>query len=175
MAEKTSTQASSRTAPQTTGRAPEAPILSWEAQEFVQYERGSRWYTTAGLTGGLLVVAMVFLQQWIAVAVFALATFVVMKHAEDTPRTLTHSISTLGIYLDDDFIPYQELKAYWIVYKPPLRSLTLQTTGRFKPVRKANLGEVDPGTIRDALRPYLPERPKQGEDFLDRFSRFIRL
>lgn len=165
----------STTTPQTAGAAPEAPILSWEAEEFVQYDRGSRWYTIAGLTGGALVVMMIFLQQWIAVLLFTLATYVVMKHAEDTPRTLTNSVSTLGIYLDEDFLPYQELKAYWIVYKPPIRSLTIQTTGRFKPVRKVNLGDVDPEVVRQALRPYLPERPKQGEDFLDRFSRFIRL
>lgn len=168
-------QTATSNVPQTGGAAQDAPILSWEAKEFVEYERGSRWYTVAGLIGGLLVVAMIFLQQWIAVAVFALATFVVMKHAEDTPRTLTYTIGTLGIHMSEDFVPYGDLRAYWLIYNPPLRSLTLQTTGRFKPLRKLPLGEVDPEAVRRALKPYLAERPKQGEDFLDRFSRLIRL
>jgi hypothetical protein len=153
----------------------EKPILAWEAQEFTQYERNSHWYVFAGLTGGLLVVACLFLHQWLAAVVFVLATFVVMKHADDEPRTLTYSINKLGVQVGDRFLPYNELKAYWLIYNPPVRTLTLQSTSRLRPLVKIDLGEVDPLTVREAFRPYLPEQTKQTEDFLDKFSRFIRL
>lgn len=151
------------------------PILAWEAKEFAQYERNSHWYVLAGLVGGLLVVVSLFLRQWLAAGVFALATFVVMKHADDAPRTLTYSISKLGVHLGDRFYPYNELKAFWVFYKPPVKTLTIQTTSRYKPLRKIDLADMDPLAVQEALKAYLPERPKESEDFLDKFSRFIRL
>lgn len=153
----------------------EKPILVWEAKEFAQYDRNSHWYVIAGLVGGLFVVACLFLHQWLAAVVFVLATFVVMRHADDEPRTLTYSINKLGVQVGEKFLPYNELKSFWVIYNPPVRTLTLQSTSRMKPLVKIDLAEVDPLTVREAFRPYLPEQTKQTEDFIDKFSRFIRL
>lgn len=153
----------------------EKPILVWEAKEFAEYSRDHKWYAVAGLIGGLVTVAALILQQWLAAVVFVLATFVVIRHADDTPRTLTYSISKLGVHVGERFVPFNELKAYWIIYKPPVKTLHFQTTSRFKPLIKADLGDLDPLAVQEVLKDHLPEQSQQSEDFLDKFSRFIRL
>ncbi len=162
------------------------PILSWEAKEFAEYARDKRWYTLV-LGGGILLtigaVALALLSNTLrdglsyglVAAVFALGTYVVLKHADDTPRMLTYSISKLGITVGDTFHPYGELRQYWLIYKPPVRTLHIQRVNRYKPILRVDIADVDPLAIREALKNYLPEDTKRAEDFLDRFSRFIRL
>ena len=151
------------------------PILVWEAKEFAEYERSRSWYVYALIAGAIGVAVMIFLQQWLGAVVFGLATFVVVRHAGDQPRTLTYSITNLGVHAGNRFVPYSELKLYWIVYNPPAKTLNLQSTNRFKPLLKIHLEDIDPLAVRNALQNHLPEEPKATEDFLDKFSRFIRL
>lgn len=153
----------------------EKPIVAWQAKEFADYDRNKRWYVLVAVVGVLLTVGALVIQQWLTAVVFALATFVVMRHAGDKPRTVSYGISRLGVTVDDTFYPFSELKQYWIVYNPPVRTVSFQRTSRFKPIIKMNMGEVDPDAIRAAVKDHLPELPKQGEDFIDKFSRFIRL
>lgn len=153
----------------------EKPIIAWEAKEFNDYERNKRWYVLVGVVGALLTVGALVIQQWLTAVVFALATYVVMRHAGDKPRTISYGISRLGIQVGHRFYPFSELKQYWIVYNPPVRTLNFQQTSRFKPLVKMHLGEVDPDAVRNVLKEHLPELPKQGEDFIDKLSRFIRL
>lgn len=155
--------------------ASDKPILVWQGKEFQEYNRNRKWYLLVGVIGVLLTVGALVLQQWLTAPVFALATFVVLRHADDKPRTITYQMSRLGVTVGEKFTPYSELKTYWIVYNPPAKTVTFQSTGRFKPLIKLELGEMDPEVIRETLKPFLPETPKQSEDFLDKFSRFIRL
>lgn len=165
------------TAVQTAPKRPadEKPILAWEAKEFAEYDRNKRWYVLVGLVGVALVAGTLLFKQWLAAVVFALATYVVLRHAGDAPRTVTYAISRLGVFVGEKFHPYSELRTYWLVYNPPAKSLTFQSASRFKPLIKMHLADVDPDAVRNALKPYLPELPKQGEDFIDKFARFIRL
>jgi hypothetical protein len=155
--------------------ASDKPILVWEGKEFQEYERNRKWYLLVGVIGALLTIGALVLQQWLTAPVFALATFVVLRHADDKARTVSYQISRLGVTVDDKFHPYNELKTYWIVYNPPAQTITFQNIGRFKPLIKLNLEDMDPEVVRETLKPYLAETPKQSEDFLDKFSRFIRL
>lgn len=153
----------------------ERPILAWEAKEFEEYDRNKRWYAVAVVIGALLVAGALVLQQWLAAVVFALATYVVVRHADDKPRTLAISISKLGVQVADRFYPFSELKAFWIIYNPPVKTLTLQNTGRLKPLVKVGLADVDPLAVQNALKDHLVEKPKEREDFIDKLSRWIRL
>ena len=163
-------------APATTSQeAAERPILAWEAKEFTEYDRNKKWYAIALVVGILFTAGALVLQQWLAAVVFALATYVVVRHADDKPRTLMIAISKLGVQVAGRFHPFSELKAYWIVYNPPVRTLTLQSTSRFKPLVKVHLADVDPLAVQNALKDHLAEQPKETEDFIDKFSRWIRL
>ncbi|HEY8108860.1 MAG TPA: hypothetical protein VIF43_02530 [Patescibacteria group bacterium] len=153
----------------------ERPILAWEAKEFVEYDRNKKWYVGALVLGVLLVAGALVLQQWLAAAVFALATYVVVRHAGDKPRTLSISISKLGVEVADRFYPFSELRTFWIIYHPPVKTLTLQRTDRFKPLVKLSLADIDPLAVQNALKDHLAEQAKESEDFVDKLSRWIRL
>jgi hypothetical protein len=162
------------------------PILTWEAKEFAEYSRDRQWYLVVGIVGvaltlGALVLAVLSdsvrdgLSTGLVALVFALATYVVIRHADDAPRTITYSINRLGVQVGDEFRPYNELKQFWLIYKPPVKTLHLQTVNRFKPIVRIDLADLDPLAVRNTLRTYLPEDTKREEDFLDKFSRMIRL
>ena len=174
-ASEKSTQPATTKSPRPAAAASEKPILAWQGQEFPEYSRNRKWYVLVGVIGVLLTVGALILQQWLTAPVFALATYVVLRHADDKPRTLTYQISRLGVTVGGKFHPFGELKTYWIVYNPPAKTVTFQSTGRLKPLVKLHLEDVDPEAVREALKPYLAETPKQSEDFIDKFSRFIRL
>lgn len=166
------------TQPTPTSAAPDAgeqPILMWEAKEYAEYDRNKHWYIVVGVVGALLTVGALILQQWLAAVVFALAAFVVIRHADDPPRTMNYAITKLGIQVGDNFRPYNELKLFWVIYKPPIKTLYVQSVNRFKPLIKIDLAEIDPLVIKNTLKQYLPEETKREEDFLEKFSRFIRL
>ena len=135
----------------------EKPIIAWEALEFTEYERNKGWYVLVAIAGVLLTIGALLLQQWLTAVVFVLGTYVVMRHANDKPRTFHYSIGRHGVQAADKYIPFNDLKSYWIVYNPPTRNLTLQRTGRFKPLIKIHLGEVDPDAVHTALKEHLPE------------------
>ncbi|MEX2043269.1 MAG: hypothetical protein WD926_00040 [Patescibacteria group bacterium] len=156
-------------------RRSERPILAWEAKEFEEYDRNRKWYAVALVIGVLLVAGALVLKQWLASVVFALATYIVVRHADDKPRTLAISISKLGVQVADKFHPFSELKSFWIIYKPPVKTLTLQGTSRFKPLIKVHLVDVDPLAVQNALKDHLVEQPKETEDFIDKLGRWIRL
>ncbi|MEX1112837.1 MAG: hypothetical protein WD603_02040 [Patescibacteria group bacterium] len=168
-------------APEETKDAPttqadaERPLLAWQTREFQEFDRNRRWYVIALVFGAALVAGALVLQQWLAAAVFALATYVVVRHADDKPRLLSVAISKIGVEIGGTFHPYSELKTFWIIYKPPVKTLTLQSTSRFRPLIKVNLEDVDPLAVQDTLKDHLPEQQKQTEDFIDKFSRWIRL
>ncbi len=172
---KSAAPANEAKAPTTTQADAERPILAWQAKEFEEFNRNRRWYVIALVAGVLLAVGALVLQQWLVAAVFALATYVVVRHADDKPRVLSIAISKLGVEVGGTFHPYSELKTYWIIYNPPVKTLTLQGTNRFKPLIKVHLEDVDPLAIQNVLKDHLPEQPKQTEDFIDKFSRWIRL
>ncbi|MDP9211755.1 MAG: hypothetical protein M3N59_00560 [bacterium] len=159
----------------TTQADAERPLLAWQTKEFQEFDRNRRWYAVALVLGAVLVTGALVLQQWLAAAVFALATYVVVRHADDKPRLLSVAISKLGVEVGGTFHPYSELKTYWIIYKPPVKTLTIQSTNRYRPLIKVNLEDVDPLAVQGVLKDHLPEQQKQTEDFIDKFSRWIRL
>ncbi len=189
MEEPTSDQSVTTEAPETPAEtaSSEQPILVWESDEFDQYDRDHRWYVVVGVIGAVLAVGAILqavlmghglldlLSGVLVAIVFLLATYVVLRHADDNPRRLTYSITKLGINVGDTFYPYNELKLFWVIYKPPVKTLSIQRVNRFKPLIKANLAELDPLAVKNALKQYLPEDPKREEDLLDKFGRFIRL
>lgn len=165
----------------------EQPIMVWEAKEYAEYDRNHRWYVAVGVIGAVLTLGMLvdaaffstglqerFSSVLVAV-VFILATYVVIKHADDPARIITYSITKLGVHVGEKFRPYNELKMFWIIYKPPVSTLYLQTVNRFHPLIKIDLGDVDPLAVKNTLKEYLPEEQKREEDFIEKFSRMIRL
>lgn len=161
-------------------------ILVWEAKEFAEYDRDKRWYLVVIAVGALLAVGSLvsgilsgslhdILSGFLVGLVFTLVTYIVIKHADDKPRQMVYSITKLGIHIGETFHPYNELKLFWMIYKPPVKTLNIQTVNRFRPLIKIDLADIDPLAIRSTLREYLPEDTKREEDLLDKLSRFIRL
>lgn len=151
------------------------PLLSWESKEFTEYERSKKWHFIVTVLGIVLTAGALVLQEWTAAAVFALATLVVLTWADRKPRTFTFSISKLGIGVGETFYPYNELRSFWVYYKPPVQRLYVQPTNRFKQLIKADLHDVDPLQVQDLLKEHLPQETKGTEELADKFSRWIRL
>ena len=88
---------------------------------------------------------------------------------------MEYVITTMGIQVGERFYPYSQLKAFWVIYQPPVRTLNLQLTKRLSPQVVIQLGETDPVSVKSALSKRLPEETKRAsEDPIDRLARLVR-
>jgi hypothetical protein len=150
------------------------PLLRWQAPEFLFFEKDRKWFLLAALAGvGVLGVAL-FFRQWIA-ALLVLATgAVVYQHAGRAPREMEYVITKLGVQVGEKLYPYNQLKSFWLIYEPPVRTLNLQMTRRLAPQVVIQLGDTDPVSVKSVLSKHIPEEPRRGEDWIDRLARLVR-
>jgi hypothetical protein len=154
--------------------APNRVLLSWQAPEFVYYEKDTKWFVYGGLVLLFLIAAAAVLQQWLMIVVILALAAVIVQHARREPRTLEYKITEHGVETGEKFHPYNELKSFWIIYNPPVKTLYIESTKRLIPQIQVQLADQDPTQIRQALHSRIPEQEKRTEDWLDSFGRLIR-
>lgn len=149
-------------------------LLSWEAPEFVYHPKSLLWHIVAISAVSILIIASLFMKQWLAAFVFIILGFLIFRYAEVKPRSIEISLTNVGIKVGDVFYPYNKLKSFWLVYEPPIKTLNLEATKRFSPLITIQLEDTDPFLVKNILRDHLLEEPERTEDLIDRVSRFLR-
>ncbi len=121
-------------------------IISWEAPEYIQHEKGWKWFILAGLAVVLFGIYSVITSNWtLLIALVVLAALYFWQHW-NIPKHVKIIVSSTGIKVGDTEYPYQNIKTFWIFYKPPhLKTLNLQSNSRFLPDIAVQLGDQDPG------------------------------
>ena len=96
-----------------------------------------------------------------AVIIIIIAT-IIFIHEKREPEPLPFSITYKGITLADDFIPYKNIKKFWIVYEPPeIKKLYFQLDRKLRAELSVPLLNMNPVYIRQILLKYLPEDLEQ--------------
>ncbi len=152
----------------------ETPLIGWETPEFIQYKKNRLWFIIAIAIFIILVIFAAVTRQWLMAAVIVLVGVVIYIFTQQKPKTVSFSISHAGISFGERFYPYSEIKSFWVVYEPTIRTLNFELTRRFSTIITIQLLEQDPLPIRKFLKKYLPEEKSRGEDINDRISRFLR-
>lgn len=159
-----------------TRQAEERVLMQWEAPEFIKHSKGIKWFVVAGIAiAALVLYAIQTHSLTMAMAFIVLAGVYALSHHHE-PRTISMQVTTLGVRAGKRKIPYNHIKAFWIVYHPPhVKTLKLLTTDQLFSEITIQLGDKDPGAVRAQLLKELPEYEGRGENFIDVLIRVTKL
>ncbi|MFA6028075.1 MAG: hypothetical protein WC752_04075 [Patescibacteria group bacterium] len=152
-------------------------LLKWEVMEFEKYQRTFMWYFLMG--GGalaLFVYAIWTLNFLFAIIIVIIATIVIIHERRD-PDRLLFKIMEDGIQLDETFIPFKEVKKFWLVYEPPeVKNLYFDLKRTFRPELSIPLINTNPVLVRRLLLRYLQEDlTKQDISADDQMGRILKV
>lgn len=154
----------------------EEVILSWEAPEAIKHSKGILWFIGAGILAMALVLYAFWTNSWtMAVAFIVLAGVYTLSHHRE-PGKMEVKVSSLGIQAGKRKIPYNQIKAFWIVYNPPeVKVLKLMTTDKFLGEITLQLDGQAPGPLREYLLKQVPEFEGKSESLIDVIIRRAKL
>lgn len=152
------------------------PIFAWSALEYLQYHRGAKWYTIAGVILALTVVLSVITGNWtLAIAAVVFAGVYEYTQRQHPPKRVEIRITDLGIHVNHMFFSYSHIKAFWIHYGHGTRTLNLRIHKRIHSDVVIQLEDQDPAQIREYLVGQIPEWEGKHERLSDIITRLLRL
>jgi hypothetical protein len=151
-------------------------MISWEAPEYIMYEKGTAWRTTAVLITVVAAVLGVYYGAWtfsLAIVTFAIVYYLLqLEH----PHDVEIKISNIGIKVGQRKYSFGKIKNFWIIYEPPhTKTLNIKVTGEFVPEITIQLGDQDPAVIREFLIKKIPELEGKTESTIDTIIRAFRI
>ena len=151
-------------------------VIEWEAPEYVQHEKGWKWFFVAGLIDIGFCVYAVLTQNWtLLVAIVLLTAMYVWQHG-NVPRHIKIIVSRAGIKVGNKEYPYQNIKSFWIIYKPPhVKTLNIRANSKILPDVSIQLGDQDPVELRTYLCSQIREEEGREETGVDALIRIFKL
>lgn len=152
-------------------------LMSWEIPEFEHHERGRRWYVVALIViAALLIFALTSANYLFAILIIIFAITYYLQISR-RPMNVTISITEKGIAIGDRLYPYDTLRSFWVIYKPPeVNTLYLEFKNTLRPEMPIPLIKKNPVKVREILLDYLEEDiEKEDESTSDYLRRQLKL
>ena len=152
----------------------DAPILSWQASEYVHHEKQGMWF--AALAGGavvLILIAIFLISSWtfailVAVMAIALAVFAVRP-----PRIMSYALGQNSIMVNEKEFRYSDFRYFGIIEEGPLYSAQLVSAKRFMPAVTVYFPAEYGEDIVDILGARIPMHQVE-PDLIDKLMRTLR-
>ncbi|MDP3993805.1 MAG: hypothetical protein U1C57_00770 [Candidatus Doudnabacteria bacterium] len=149
--------------------------ISWSAPEYQHYPKSLGWFIFLFLAGAGLTLYFLLQKDFLTSILFALLFIIIYFFSKAKPRTLHITLDRQGIKINNNRLPYSQIKKFWIVYDPPeVKILNFETLAYLNRYLTLQLESQDPVNIRQFLLSYLPEDLDGGEQFSDKLSRKLR-
>jgi hypothetical protein len=106
-----------------------------------------------------------------------LASMILILRFRRPPADVSVKIFENGIEIGGDFNPWEELREFWIVYRPPeAKKLYLTYKTSVRPAHSVDLMDQNPLKIRQLLSGFLPENiAQEKETASDQLTRFFKI
>jgi hypothetical protein len=150
-------------------------ILEWQAPIRPDYERSERWYVAAGSVCATMVAYGVLSGTWSMALVFAFLPALYWLARNQSHKTHTIRLTTLGIEFDGKLTVWGEWKEFWILSGPQYHELHIGPNRKSRPDLVIQTGAADPYLVRDILSQFLPQVTDRHERLLDAFIRFCKI
>lgn len=152
----------------------ENTIIEWQAKEFEHYEKGSGWYITLAIIIFLLLAYEILLRDWFAALTILIMGIVVWWFSKQKPEDVDVTITDKGIGLNGLYIPFHNIKRFWIVDHDQARALHFETNAYLNRFIIVQLNDQDPETIAEILRNFIPEGISNHESVSHRIARKLK-
>lgn len=149
--------------------------VRWQAQEYIQHDKGRMWFVVFAAAFLALMAIAVFLIKSITfnilVPVMAMALYVYVNRP---PRVIDYTLSRKGLHINDTLYPFSDFKGFGVIHDGKEFSVLLLPVKRFKLGVSVYFPEEAGEAIVDMLGARLPMQELQ-LDVVDRIVRKLRI
>ncbi|MDP2670950.1 MAG: hypothetical protein Q8P13_00570 [bacterium] len=145
-------------------------LHSWVSPSRIYKKKSARWFLNLVLLISIILVILLFLKEFILMAVvlsFAFLTYVISAVA---PENVEHKITTQGITSGDQSFLWEELYDFWFTSKGGFRILVLDTLLRYPRQVFILIPQEEEEKIKSKIVGYLPFREVPGATWMDRWG-----
>lgn len=131
--------------------------VTWTTLEYEQPDRHRDWNWYVGLIAVIIAVISFFYGNIFFGIFIIIAGITVILYALRAPRHLTIVINKDGININQSLLPYATVQQFWLDETDKQDKLLLLVKGAFIPLLILPLQGITADTVRDALKPHIPE------------------
>jgi len=146
-------------------------LLEWEAPVRPFKKKDKEYFTTILAIVFLLAVILIFLKEWLLIAVIIALTFVVYVMGTIPPENVRHKITTRGIFTGSKNYQWEQLRRFWFGEKYGQKILYVENFG-FPRVLMMLLGQTDKAKVKAVLSDYLPEETPE-KTWMDKAAQWL--
>ncbi len=158
----------------TTAGASTPTKIEWMAPEFTKYKKKKNWFILPALVALAFIIIAIIFKNFLLVVGIILASFTVYIYTKKEPRKIKFSISGKGVQIDNQIYEWEDLKSFWVFYRPPeVKEISIRSKKLLMPYLKIPLGGQNPVDVRKLLLKFLPER-KHKESMIDEWAKKIK-
>lgn len=159
--------------PVTVMQEPLRDLLVWKAASRPFKKRDREYYTTIGAIIFLLAVILLFLKEWLLIAVIISIGFLSYVLSTVVPQEVENKITTRGIAIDDKRFDWPFLNRFWFSLKWGSAILNIETKVAFPRHLMILYSAPDQEKIKKILERYLIlEKP--AKTFVDKASLWLQ-
>lgn len=155
--------------------APQENLLRWKAPDYYTFEKSPYWSLIVGVIAIAASLILIYTENYFPVIIVILAVIVTFQVSHEKPKAQEFAVDEGGVLSRNTYIPYIELKSFWIASHGNKSILYLETVSRLRGPIVIPLGEASSSEIRMFLLRYLPESLESGEMLSEKLIRIFRL
>ncbi len=150
-------------------------ILRWRAPDYYTFERSPYWSLVVGIVSMVLSLVLIYTGNYFPVIIIIMAVIVTFQLAHEKPKTHEFAIDESGMLQRENYIPFYELKSFWVAKHGQKSILYIEPVGYFKSPIAIPLGTQSDSEVRTFLLRYLPEKLEYGEQMNEKLIRIFKL
>ncbi len=150
-------------------------IIRWNAPDYYTFEKSPYWSLIVGLIAIAASLILIYTNNYFPVIIIILAVIVTFQVAHEKPKAHEFAVDESGVLSRNTYIPYIELKSFWIAKHGTKSILYLEPVSRLKSAVVIPLGNQGAPEVRNFILRFLPEKLEYGELFSEKLIRIFRL
>ena len=147
-------------------------LVKWKAAVRPFKKRDRDFYTTIGAIVFLLAVILLFLKEWLLIAVLVALMFVTYVLATVPPETVEHEITTRGVVTGGKMYKWEGFKRFWFSKKWKDTILHMDTKEGFPARLMMLLGNEEQEKMKEMIQKYVQYEVPE-ETFMDRSAKWL--
>lgn len=149
--------------------------IHWQANEYIHHDKSSGWYVLFGIVIAILTALAIFIVQSITFAILVpVMGAALLVYTKRPPRVLDYTLSSKGLYINDQLYAFSEFKCFGIIKDGAEYSIMLIPVKRFRLGVSVYFPEEAGEAIVDMLGVRLPIK-ELSLDFIDQVTRKLRI
>ena len=146
--------------------------ITWNAPEFIYYEKGPDWYWAVGVISIALAVAAILFGNILFAIVIIAGSFTLSLQASHKPEIVTFTANQNGVQADETLYPYANIDSFWVENSEHEQKLLLKSSKSWMPYIVMPIRNIDPEAVRNFLIKYVPEE-EHAEPLLTKVMEYL--